>query len=52
MELKSTIKLRVWWQGTVIWDKTGGFKMPKQEKDDGKDSKGKRKDQDKPKSKK
>ncbi|KFO33104.1 IQ domain-containing protein G [Fukomys damarensis] len=44
LELKSAIKLQAWWRGTVIRKEIGGFKMPKKEKDDSKDSKGKEKD--------
>ncbi|EHA97816.1 IQ domain-containing protein G, partial [Heterocephalus glaber] len=44
LELKSAIKLQAWWRGTVIRKEIGGFKMPKKEKDDSKDSKGKDKD--------
>nr|XP_042115143.1 dynein regulatory complex protein 9 isoform X2 [Peromyscus maniculatus bairdii] len=44
LELKSIVKLQAWWRGTVVRKEIGGFKMPKKEKDDGKDSKGKEKD--------
>ncbi|XP_036059963.1 dynein regulatory complex protein 9 isoform X2 [Onychomys torridus] len=44
LELKSIVKLQAWWRGTVVRKEIGGFRMPKKEKDDGKDSKGKEKD--------
>ncbi|XP_048202822.1 dynein regulatory complex protein 9 [Perognathus longimembris pacificus] len=44
LELKSIIKLQAWWRGTVVRREIGSFKMPKKEKDDGKDVKGKGKD--------
>ncbi|XP_045706908.1 dynein regulatory complex protein 9 isoform X4 [Phyllostomus hastatus] len=44
LELKSVIKLQAWWRGTVIRNEIGSFSMPKKDKDDGKDSKGKDKD--------
>lgn len=44
LELKSIVKLQAWWRGTVIRREIGGFKMPKKEKDDSKDSKGKEKE--------
>ncbi|XP_059955380.1 dynein regulatory complex protein 9 isoform X2 [Mesoplodon densirostris] len=47
LELKSIIKLQAWWRGTVVRKEIGGFKMPKKDKDDGKDSKGKGKGKDK-----
>ncbi|XP_061049178.1 dynein regulatory complex protein 9 isoform X2 [Eubalaena glacialis] len=47
LELKSSIKLQAWWRGTVVRKEIGGFKMPKKDKDDGKDSKGKGKGKDK-----
>ncbi|XP_066890485.1 dynein regulatory complex protein 9 isoform X3 [Kogia breviceps] len=40
LELKSSIKLQAWWRGTVVRKEIGGFKMPKKDKGDGKDSKG------------
>ncbi|XP_023560544.1 IQ domain-containing protein G isoform X2 [Octodon degus] len=52
LELKSAIKLQAWWRGTVIRKEIGGFKMPKKEKDDSKDSKGKDKDKQKRRGKK
>lgn len=42
LELKSIVKLQAWWRGTVVRKEIGGFKMPKKEKDDSKDSKGKK----------
>ncbi|XP_066203075.1 dynein regulatory complex protein 9 [Saccopteryx leptura] len=42
LELKSIIKLQAWWRGTMVRNEIGGFKMPKQDKED-KDSKGKQK---------
>ncbi|KAM8905979.1 dynein regulatory complex protein 9 isoform 2-T3 [Lycaon pictus] len=47
LELKSIIKLQAWWRGTMVRREIGGFKMPKKDKDDVKDSKGKDKDKDK-----
>uniref|UniRef100_A0A8C6B110 Dynein regulatory complex protein 9 n=1 Tax=Monodon monoceros TaxID=40151 RepID=A0A8C6B110_MONMO len=47
LELESSIKLQAWWRGTVVRKEIGGFKMPKKDKDDGKDSKGKGKGTDK-----
>ncbi|XP_053528896.1 dynein regulatory complex protein 9 isoform X3 [Artibeus jamaicensis] len=44
LELKSVIKLQAWWRGTVIRNEIGSFSMPKKDKDDSKDSKGKDKD--------
>lgn len=44
LELKSIVKLQAWWRGTVVRKEIGGFKMPKKEKDDSKDSKGKEKE--------
>ncbi|XP_006154611.1 dynein regulatory complex protein 9 isoform X2 [Tupaia chinensis] len=44
LELKSVLKLQAWWRGTVVRREIGGFKMPKKDKDDSKDSKGKEKD--------
>ncbi|KAM7321939.1 hypothetical protein ACRRTK_018780 [Alexandromys fortis] len=44
LELKSILKLQAWWRGTVVRREIGGFKMPKKEKDDSKDSKGKEKE--------
>ncbi|XP_012383486.1 dynein regulatory complex protein 9 isoform X2 [Dasypus novemcinctus] len=44
LKLKSIIKLQAWWRGTVIRKEIGGFKLPKKDKDDSKDSKGKDKD--------
>ncbi|KAM6160978.1 dynein regulatory complex protein 9 [Erethizon dorsatum] len=52
LELKSIIKLQAWWRGTVVRKEIGGFKMPKKEKDDSKDSKGKDKDKQKRRGKK
>ncbi|XP_073929476.1 dynein regulatory complex protein 9 isoform X4 [Castor canadensis] len=52
LELKSIIKLQAWWRGTVIRKEIGSFKMPKKEKDDTKDSKGKGKDKEKRRGKK
>nr|XP_035958558.1 dynein regulatory complex protein 9 isoform X3 [Halichoerus grypus] len=52
LELKSIIKLQAWWRGTMIRREIGGFRLPKKDKDDGKDSKGKGKDKDKRKGKK
>ncbi|XP_013965768.1 dynein regulatory complex protein 9 isoform X2 [Canis lupus baileyi] len=47
LELKSIIKLQAWWRGTMVRREIGGFKMPKKDKDDVKDSKGKGKDKNK-----
>lgn len=44
LELKSVIKLQAWWRGTVVRNEIGSFSMPKKDKDDSKDSKGKDKD--------
>lgn len=44
LELKSIVKLQAWWRGTVVRREIGSFKMPKKEKDDSKDAKGKEKD--------
>lgn len=44
LELRSILKLQAWWRGTVVRKEIGGFKMPKKEKDDSKDSKGKEKE--------
>ncbi|KAM5335108.1 dynein regulatory complex protein 9 isoform 3-T7 [Glossophaga mutica] len=44
LELKSIIKIQSWWRGTVIRNEIGGFSMPKKDKNDSKDSKGKDKD--------
>lgn len=44
LELKSIVKLQAWWRGTVVRKEIGGFKLPKKEKDDSKDSKGKEKE--------
>nr|XP_021548330.1 IQ domain-containing protein G [Neomonachus schauinslandi] len=52
LELKSIIKLQAWWRGTMIRREIGGFRLPKKDKDDGKDSKGKGKAKDKRKGKK
>ncbi|XP_069928359.1 dynein regulatory complex protein 9 isoform X2 [Oryctolagus cuniculus] len=52
LELRSIIKLQAWWRGTVIRKEIGGFKLPKKEKDDSKESKGKGKDKDKRRGKK
>lgn len=52
LELKSVLKLQAWWRGTVVRNEIGGFKMPRKEKDDSKDSKGKGKDKDKKRGKK
>ncbi|XP_008706632.1 dynein regulatory complex protein 9 isoform X3 [Ursus maritimus] len=52
LELKSIIKLQAWWRGTMVRKETGGFRLPKKDKDDGKDSKGKGKDKDKRRGKK
>ncbi|XP_036302990.1 dynein regulatory complex protein 9 isoform X5 [Pipistrellus kuhlii] len=41
LELKSIIKLQAWWRGIIVRNEIGGFRMPKREKADGKDSKGK-----------
>ncbi|VCX42166.1 unnamed protein product, partial [Gulo gulo] len=38
LELKSIIKLQAWWRGTMVRREIGGFRLPKKEKDDGKDS--------------
>ncbi|XP_047590648.1 dynein regulatory complex protein 9 isoform X2 [Lutra lutra] len=52
LELKSIIKLQAWWRGTMVRREIGGFRLPKKEKDDGKDSKRKGKDKDKRRGKK
>ncbi|XP_058411975.1 dynein regulatory complex protein 9 isoform X3 [Diceros bicornis minor] len=44
LELKSIIKLQAWWRGTVVRNEIGGFRMPRKDIDDSKDSKGKGKD--------
>ncbi|KAM7335062.1 hypothetical protein ACRRTK_005539 [Alexandromys fortis] len=44
LEQESILKLQAWWRGTVVRKEIGGFKMPKKEKDDSKDSKGKEKE--------
>ncbi|GAB1300215.1 Dynein regulatory complex protein 9 [Apodemus speciosus] len=44
LELRSIVKLQAWWRGTVVRKEIGNFKMPKKEKDDSKDSKGKEKE--------
>lgn len=44
LELRSIVKLQAWWRGTVVRREIGSFKMPKKEKDDSKDAKGKEKD--------
>lgn len=41
LELKSIIKLQAWWRGIIVRNEIGGFRMPRKDKDDGKDSKGK-----------
>ncbi|XP_044522661.1 dynein regulatory complex protein 9 [Gracilinanus agilis] len=41
LELKSIIKLQAWWRGTMIRRELGNFRMPRREKDDSKDAKGK-----------
>lgn len=40
----SLFQLQAWWRGTVVRREIGSFKMPKKEKDDSKDAKGKEKD--------
>lgn len=45
-------QLQAWWRGTMVRKETGGFRLPKKDKDDGKDSKGKGKDKDKRRGKK
>lgn len=45
-------QLQAWWRGTMVRREIGGFKMPKKDKDDVKDSKGKGKDKDKRRGKK
>ncbi|XP_070099738.1 dynein regulatory complex protein 9 isoform X3 [Equus caballus] len=52
LELKSILKLQAWWRGTVVRNEIGGFRLPKKDKDDSKDSKGKGKDKDKRRGKK
>ncbi|XP_045706909.1 dynein regulatory complex protein 9 isoform X5 [Phyllostomus hastatus] len=42
--LRKEQQLQAWWRGTVIRNEIGSFSMPKKDKDDGKDSKGKDKD--------
>ncbi|XP_036889561.1 dynein regulatory complex protein 9 isoform X3 [Sturnira hondurensis] len=44
LELKSAIKLQAWWRGTVIRNEIGSFSLPRKERDDSKDPKGKDKD--------
>ncbi|XP_007538203.1 dynein regulatory complex protein 9 isoform X1 [Erinaceus europaeus] len=44
LELKSAIKLQAWWRGTVVRREIGAFRLPRRDKDNGKDSKGKGKD--------
>lgn len=44
LELRSIVKLQAWWRGTVVRKEIGSFKMPKKDKDDSKDSKGKEKE--------
>ncbi|MEJ1283241.1 IQ motif containing G [Cricetulus griseus] len=44
LELKSIVKLQAWWRGTVVRREIGSFKMPRKEKEDIKDSKGKEKE--------
>ncbi|XP_051841454.1 dynein regulatory complex protein 9 isoform X1 [Antechinus flavipes] len=41
LEHSSIIKLQAWWRGTMVRRELGNFKMPKREKDDSRDSKGK-----------
>ncbi|XP_037381290.1 dynein regulatory complex protein 9 isoform X1 [Talpa occidentalis] len=41
LELKSIIKLQAWWRGTMVRREIGAFKLPKKDKENGKDSKGK-----------
>ncbi|XP_043450363.1 dynein regulatory complex protein 9 [Prionailurus viverrinus] len=52
LELKSVLQLQAWWRGTMVRRELGGFKMPKKDKDDIKDSKGKGKDKNKRRAKK
>lgn len=52
LELKSIIKIQAWWRGTMVRREIGAFKLPKKDKDNGKDSKGKGKDKDKQRGKK
>ncbi|KAF3827467.1 hypothetical protein GH733_002953 [Mirounga leonina] len=52
MFLRKEQQLQAWWRGTMIRREIGGFRLPKKDKDDGKDSKGKGKDKDKRKGKK
>lgn len=42
--LASLFQLQAWWRGTVVRKEIGNFKMPKKDKDDSKDSKGKEKE--------
>ncbi|NP_848465.1 dynein regulatory complex protein 9 isoform X1 [Mus musculus] len=44
LELRSIVKLQAWWRGSVVRKEIGNFKMPKKDKDDSKDSKGKEKE--------
>ncbi|XP_060226248.1 dynein regulatory complex protein 9 isoform X2 [Meriones unguiculatus] len=44
LELKSIVKLQAWWRGTVIRREIGTFRLPRRERDDNKDSKGKEKE--------
>ncbi|XP_045358359.1 dynein regulatory complex protein 9 isoform X2 [Leopardus geoffroyi] len=52
LELKSVLQLQAWWRGTMVRRELGGFKMPKKDKEDIKDSKGKGKDKNKRRGKK
>lgn len=40
----SFFQLQAWWRGSVVRKEIGNFKMPKKDKDDSKDSKGKEKE--------
>lgn len=45
------LQLLAWWRGIIVRNEIGGFKMPRKEKDDGKDSKGKGRGKDRQRSK-
>ncbi|XP_070262531.1 dynein regulatory complex protein 9 isoform X5 [Myotis yumanensis] len=51
LELKSIVKLQAWWRGIIVRNEIGGFKMPRKDKDDGKNSKGKGRGKDRQRSK-
>ncbi|XP_005873202.1 PREDICTED: IQ domain-containing protein G isoform X5 [Myotis brandtii] len=51
LELKSIVKLQAWWRGIIVRNEIGYFKMPRKDKDDGKNSKGKGRGKDRQRSK-